>query len=153
MVGKETVERPSVGLRGVGWARGQASLLEVRSLEESREPGVGWGQNLGALPLPPCCLGPYCPCVPACCRWRAHTATRTQETLVCAGPPPPRRPLGGSKPDGWDAIAPPLTPSVFFCPSGLASLLLICQVIHVFTHVFIHSSLMCWASTMSQALF
>lgn len=64
MVGKEAIERPKVGLRGVGWAWGQVSLLEVRSLRSPRNPGDegggiggmgglgewGGGQNLGTLP-------------------------------------------------------------------------------------------------------
>lgn len=51
-------KRPAVSLRGVGWALGQASLLEVGSLVESKELGVGgWGrwrgaQRSGCLPYP-----------------------------------------------------------------------------------------------------
>lgn len=44
------MERSSVGLRGVGWALGQASLLGVRSLDESKEP---WRERLAELGPPP----------------------------------------------------------------------------------------------------
>lgn len=49
----------------------------------------------------------------------------------------------------WTALAPPLTPSVLFCPSGLASL----SIAYLLGHSHVHSFITYWASNMSQALF
>lgn len=50
-MGEDFSKRPAVGLRGEGWALGQASLLEVGSLVESNRPRRQRGApSLGCLP-------------------------------------------------------------------------------------------------------
>ena len=53
-VGEDFSKRPAVGLRGEGWALGQASLLEVGSLVETKRPRKQRRAELGLPSAAPC---------------------------------------------------------------------------------------------------